>query len=108
VDILPTILDLLNISSVHSSMGSSLLDKSKEGFAVTSFYPSFLFFSNKNLYVDDFDQKQQFFEDFKNTKPQANIFETNKEKSLKLQRKLKSYIQAVTNAVNHDLIYKTN
>lgn len=108
VDILPTILDLLNISSVHSSMGSSLLDKSKEGFAVTSFYPSFLFFSNKNLYVDDFDQKQQYFEDFKNTKPQANIFETNKEKSLKLQRKLKSYIQAVTNAVNHDLIYKTN
>lgn len=106
VDILPTILDLLSINTIHSSMGTSLLDKSKNGFAVTTFYPSFLIFNNDDLYVDDFDKKKQYFKNFKFTKPQDNVYDTNLERVKILESNLKSYIQAVTNSVKHDLIYK--
>lgn len=108
VDILPTILDLLSIKTIHSSMGASLLDNEKNGFAVTSFYPSYLFFSNNDLYVDDFDKKKQYFKDFRNTKPDENSYNENLTRIKELERKLKSYIQSVTKSVNNDLIYKSS
>ncbi|MCX7876839.1 MAG: sulfatase-like hydrolase/transferase [Melioribacteraceae bacterium] len=106
VDILPTILDLLSINTIHSSMGNSLLDDTKTGFAVTTFYPSFLIFNNNDLYVDDFDKKKQYFENFRQTSSEFNVFDKNNIRIVELEKKLKSYVQAVTNSVNHDLIYK--
>lgn len=106
VDILPTILDLLSINTIHSSMGSSLLDNSKNGFAVTTFYPSFLIFTKTELYVDNFDKKKQYFENFRDTNPNNNIFSENLIRPKELEVMLKAYLQAVSNSVNHDLIYK--
>lgn len=106
VDILPTILDLLSIKTIHSSMGSSLLDESKNGFAVTTFYPSFLIFANNDLFVSDFDKKIQYFENFRDTKPNKNIYTKDLFRPKELERMLKTYLQAVSQSVNHDLIYK--
>ncbi len=106
VDILPTILDLLSINTIHSSMGSSLLDDSKNGFAVTAFYPTFLIFTNNDLFVDDFDKKIQYFKNFRKANPDKNTFTQNLSRSNELEVMLKSYLQAVSQSVNHDLIYR--
>lgn len=107
-DILPTLLDLLNIPTDHASMGKSLLDSSKEGFGITTFFPIFLYFSDSALYVDDLEKKRQYFSPFSNSAIENNTFETHIEESDILQRKLKAYIQSVSKAVNKDLIYKNS
>ncbi|MEW6655236.1 MAG: LTA synthase family protein, partial [Bacteroidota bacterium] len=69
VDILPTILDLLNIPTVHASMGRSLLDEKLKGFGAMTFFPNFLFFDDKSVYLDDFEKRKEFYANYKFTDP---------------------------------------
>jgi phosphoglycerol transferase MdoB-like AlkP superfamily enzyme len=106
VDILPTIIDLLHVPTIHASMGKSLLDTNKNGFGATTFYPNFLLFTDSSLYVDDFEKKREFFSNFKATTAANNSFKNNNRKFDELQRKLKAYVQSASYAVNQDFIYK--
>jgi len=106
VDILPTILDLLNIKTIHSSMGRSLLDEKLEGFGAMTFFPNFLYFSNTCLFVDDFENKKEFFLNFREVDSKQNTYLINKEKSEKLERNLRAYVQATSKALNNDKVYK--
>ena len=106
VDILPTILDLLNIPTIHASMGKSLLDKSKAGFGATTFYPTFLFFNDTSLYVDDFEKRREYFPSFKATLPKNEALQNHLIESDEMRRKLRAYVQSASRAVNQDFIYK--
>ncbi|RJQ59305.1 MAG: LTA synthase family protein [Stygiobacter sp.] len=106
VDILPTILDLLHVPTIHASMGKSLLDETKAGFGATTFYPNFLFFSDSSLYVDDFEKKREFFPSFRATSAKDNSLQNHLKESDEMQRKLKAYVQSASRAVNQDFIYK--
>ncbi|KAF0152442.1 MAG: putative sulfatase [Ignavibacteria bacterium] len=106
VDILPTILDLLHIPTVHSSMGRSLLDEKLSGFGAMTFYPNFLYFDDKSVYLDDFEKRKEFYKSYKSTDSKYNSYLRNKNESKEMERKLKAYVQATSKAVNHDLIYK--
>lgn len=106
VDILPTILDLLNIPTIHASMGKSLLDETLSGFGVTTFYPNFLFFTETSLYVDDFEKKREYFRSFKATSAKENLYKNHLIESDEIQKNLKAYLQSASHAVNQDFIYK--
>jgi len=106
VDILPTIIDLLHVPTIHASMGKSLLDDSLPGFGATTFYPTFLFFNDSSLYVDDFEKRREFYPSFRATSAKNNSFKSNMNESDEMQRKLKAYVQAASRAVNQDFIYK--
>jgi phosphoglycerol transferase MdoB-like AlkP superfamily enzyme len=54
VDIIPTILDILQIPAVHSSMGTSLLEK--EHFAVVSDGTIYGIFNNDFVLVSDLER----------------------------------------------------
>ncbi len=106
VDILPTIIDLLHVPTIHASMGKSLLDDSLSGFGATTFYPTFLFFNDSSLYVDDFEKRREFYPRFKEASAKNNLFKSHVNESDEMQRKLKAYVQAASRAVNQDYIYK--
>lgn len=105
VDILPTVLDLLNIETTHSSMGRSLLDGSLEGFAVNAAFPKFFYFEKNGIYIDDLENRREYFPLINNSMTKENHFEENKAHADSIQHKLKAYIQGASNAVNKDLIY---
>lgn len=106
VDILPTILDLLQIPTIHASMGRSLLDTKLKGFGAMTFYPNFLYFDDTSLYFDDFDKRKEFYKSFKATTPKDNSIKRNELITKEMERRLKAYVQTASKAVNHDLIYK--
>ncbi|MCX8011508.1 MAG: sulfatase-like hydrolase/transferase, partial [Ignavibacteria bacterium] len=106
VDILPSILDLLNIPTTHSSMGISLFDEEKDGFAVVYAVPYFFYFKDDLLYVDDFTKKQELFDYHSEKFPYNNSIDSNKTKAEEMSKELKAYVQASTSAINKDLIYK--
>ncbi len=106
VDILPTILDLLNFSTIHSSMGRSLLDPNLDGFGAMTFFPNFLFFNDTSLYVDDFEKRKEYYKNFKEADSKNNSYLKNKVESEKMERNLRAYVQLASKAVNNDLIFK--
>jgi phosphoglycerol transferase MdoB-like AlkP superfamily enzyme len=106
VDILPTVLDLLKITSTHASMGRSLLDSSTHPFAVEIVGPYYTFFDNQYLYLNNFDNSAELYDYHASNFPQNNSIKENKAKAEEFSLKLKAYIQSVTKAVNEDLIYK--
>lgn len=106
IDILPTILDLLNISTVHSSMGRSLFDSNTKGFGIMTFFPTFLMFSDTNIYVDDFDKKREFYIDFRSTKAENNELGKHIDRENEMNKLLRAFIQSATYAINKDFLYK--
>jgi phosphoglycerol transferase MdoB-like AlkP superfamily enzyme len=105
-DILPTILDLLHISTVHSSMGKSLLDDSKMDISVNTLYPIFICFTPKGIYTDDLEKRKEFFPDRWKTTQADNTVSTSEKTYNPIQKIMKAFIQTCSHAVNNDLIYK--
>lgn len=106
VDIIPTILDLLHISTVHSSMGKSLLDDSLQGIAFNTLYPIFICFTDQGIYTDDLEKRKEFFPDIWKTTQADNRVFTSEDIYSPIQKLLKAYVQTSSNAVNNDRIYK--
>ena len=105
-DILPTILDLLHISTIHSSMGKSLLDDSLPAQAFNTLYPIFICFTPKGIYTDDLEKRKQFFPDIWKTSQDDNRVSISEDIYNPIQKDLKAFIQTSSHAVNNDLIYK--
>lgn len=105
-DILPTILDLLKISTVHASIGRSLLDNSTQPFCVQIVGPYYAYFDNQFLFLTNLEDDDELYDYTTVDFPQNDIINQNKAKAEELSLKLRAYIQTVTKAVNEDLIYR--
>ena len=108
IDILPTILDLLKITTAHASMGRSMLDSSTQPFAVQIVGPYYAYFDNQYLYLNNFENDEELYDYQASDFPQNNSINENKAKAEEFSLKLKAYIQSVTKAVNEDLIFKSD
>lgn len=105
-DILPTILDLLNINTTHASMGRSMLDSTTHAFGVEIIGPYYVYFDNQYIYLDNFENHTELYDYHAIDFPKNNSVNQNKAKAQELSLKLKAYVQSITRAVNNDLIYK--
>ena len=106
IDILPTILDLLNISTVHSSMGKSLLDNNLPDIAFNTLYPIFICFSPNGIFTDDLEKRKQFFPDFRKTTQEDDKATSSEEIYKPTQKMMRAFIQTCSRAINNDVVYK--
>ena len=104
VDILPTVLDLLSLSTIHASMGSSLLSGKKEHYAVVRHGAQFAIFDDRLVLVSDLEKINGLY-DHRNDAAFKNDLQTAKpEEAKKLFAYLRAYIQQASYAIARDRI----
>jgi phosphoglycerol transferase MdoB-like AlkP superfamily enzyme len=105
-DILPAILDLLNIPAVHSSMGFSALNSSRERYAFVKYASFYGIISNNYVLLNDLEHTPALYEIKTDPSLTKEISAQNPETVTKLNQILKAYLQETTHAIGENLIYK--
>jgi len=104
VDILPTILDILHISTVHSSMGRSLWDTTKTHYEVISNGIHYALFTDQYVLMNDLEKNLGLYDYRLDPQCKNDLQLTHPEIAEDLKRKFYAYIQEVTYAVSQDKI----
>ncbi len=100
IDIMPTVLDLVNIKTDYYSFGNSYFSKEPRE-AVTYLEGSYYYFRNNKLLVYSNDQIAALFDFTIRTKNPKDLLPAKKAEAEKMARRLKAIIQRY----NHDLIH---
>jgi len=104
VDLLPTALDLLNLSAIHAAAGRSLLDPSNAGFAAGYYASRFALFTDSLLALNDPGSSSSLF-DYRTdpglTKPLQGRAPAL---AAELDRRLKAYLQASIMSLRNDRV----
>ncbi|MBI4727059.1 sulfatase-like hydrolase/transferase [candidate division TA06 bacterium] len=104
VDILPTLLDLLNCSAIHASMGGSLLSGKEEHYAVVRHGAEFAVFDDRMALSSDLEKINGLY-DYRNDGAFKNDLQTAKPaEARKLLAYLQAYIQQASHAIAKDRI----
>lgn len=105
VDILPTILDLLNVRTRHASLGRSLLDRTRTRYAVVQRGGRFVVFTDEWAYMHDLRREWGLFDYHRDPRFRTNLARAEPETAARLRTELFAYLQAVTTTVLHDRIW---
>ncbi len=105
VDILPTILDILNISTTHSSMGISMLDTIKNRFVFNKWGNLFCTFSDSLVLLTDFENQNILYNYITDFQGKRNLIDIYKEEYNKLKLILTAYIQLSNYTIVNNKIY---
>ena len=100
IDIMPTVLDLVNIKTNYYSFGNSYFSKEPRE-AVTYLEGSYYYFQNNKLLVYSNDAIKSLFDFTIRTKNPKDLLPAKKAEAQKMARRLKAIIQRY----NHDLIH---
>jgi phosphoglycerol transferase MdoB-like AlkP superfamily enzyme len=106
VDILPTILDILQIPVVHSSMGRSLLDSSRTHYAVVKFGAGFVIFDDTLVLIHDLEKTVGLFRYRSDPFTKIDLQSTLPDDTQRLKDRLFAYLQETTSAIARDKINK--
>jgi phosphoglycerol transferase MdoB-like AlkP superfamily enzyme len=104
VDILPTLLDLLDCSTVHASMGSSLLPDKKGHYAVAAYGAQFAVFGDSLVLVSDLEKINGLFEYKKDVGLTNDLQKVRSGEAEKMFSYLHAYIQQASYAIARDRI----
>lgn len=105
VDILPTVLDLLNLSTVHSSFGISMLSNN-EGFAFFSTGNLFGWVRNNWLLVGDYDKSIGLYNIKDDKELFVNKLDNEKQVVEVLRREKLAYLQTAVSLLKNNKVYK--
>ncbi|MNK00451.1 Lipoteichoic acid synthase 2 [compost metagenome] len=100
IDIMPTVLDLVNIKTDYYSIGNSYFSKEPRE-AVTYLEGAYYYFKGDKLLVYSNDKIRSLFDFTVRTKNPKNLLPAKKDEAEKMARRLKAIIQRY----NHDLIH---
>ncbi|TSJ46711.1 LTA synthase family protein [Fluviicola chungangensis] len=100
IDIMPTVLDLVNIQTDYYSFGNSYFSKDPRE-AVTYLEGSYYYFQNNKLLVYSNDEIKSLFDFTIRTKNPKNLLPAKNAEAEKMAKRLKAIIQRY----NHDLIH---
>lgn len=100
IDIMPTVLDLVNIQTDYYSIGNSYFSKEPRE-AVTYLEGAYYYFKGDKLLVYSNDKIRSLFDFTVRTKNPKNLLPAQKDEAEKMARRLKAIIQRY----NHDLIH---
>ncbi|MBI4712578.1 MAG: sulfatase-like hydrolase/transferase [Planctomycetes bacterium] len=104
VDMMPTILDLLQISTVHSSMGSSLLDNINSHYAVVTDGVQYAIFSERFVLLNDLEKDIALYDYRVDPFLRNDIKSKQPSTAETLRRSLYAYIQEVSGAITNNRI----
>lgn len=108
VDILPTILDLLNCSTTHASMGSSLLSGKKGHYAVVRHGQEFAIFDDRLALISDLEKINGLYDYRKDGAFKNDLQTARPEEARKLFEHLRAYIQQASYAIARDRICRAD
>jgi phosphoglycerol transferase MdoB-like AlkP superfamily enzyme len=104
-DILPTILDLLEISTPHGLMGRSLFDLKKERYAVLERGGRYVIFDDTRAHMNDLQNDLGLFDYRKDLLFADNLAAAEPEHDAELKKHLLAWLQAVTTSIVDDKIW---
>jgi phosphoglycerol transferase MdoB-like AlkP superfamily enzyme len=104
VDILPTILDILHISTNHASMGRSLIDTSQTHYTVVSNGTHYALFTDKFVLMNDLEKNVGLYDYRTDTMFKNDLQQQYPQIAEELKRKFYAYIQEVTYAIANDKV----
>ena len=105
VDILPTILDILNLEMVHSSMGSSLLRERNDPFSVVRLGNQFAIFKNSYVFLTDLNDNDGMYDYLNDPSFKSDLKALLPVISEGMKDNLLTYLQSVTYSIAKDKIY---
>lgn len=104
-DILPTVINLLGLNTVHSSMGRSLLSNSGERYAFEKFGSDYCIVTDSLILFNDFSKPYRLYNYIKDPETKINIESSFPETAVILNHKLKAFLQTSSDALKSDRIY---
>lgn len=105
-DILPTILDLLHVPTVHASMGRSMLDRAERRGPVVYREQGFGIFGNDLVLVNDLETDMGLYRYRDDIYFQQDLQHEQSDAADDLRKRLYAYLQIVTNTVRNDRVYR--
>ena len=107
-DILPTILDLLEISTPHGLMGRSLFDLGAQRYAVLERSRRFVIFDDTRAYMHDIKRDLGLYDYHKDLLFEDDLESKEPEYAADLKQKLLGWLQTVTTSIVEDRIWPRN
>ena len=104
VDILPTILDMLQLPVTHSSMGTSLFASLPNHFAIITNNVHYFIFNNRFVLVNDLEKNIGLYEYSLDRLLENDLRTRYPEITSQLEQNLFAYIQSVSYAIRSDKI----
>jgi phosphoglycerol transferase MdoB-like AlkP superfamily enzyme len=104
VDILPTLLDLLQFPDIHASMGRSLLHPGEKRFAVVKYGTQYGLITDDYLFLSDLKDSDGLFAYRTDEMLSINLVNDWPDRTLQFKKQLLSYLQEATTAIKQDRI----
>jgi len=104
-DILPTIIDLLNLNIMHSSMGISLLSPKNERYCFEKLGSDYCIINDSLVLMNDFAKPYRLYNYLNDPGTKKNIVNELGDISADLNKKLQAFLQTSSYALKHDRIY---
>jgi phosphoglycerol transferase MdoB-like AlkP superfamily enzyme len=104
-DILPTILDVLNLPVRHASIGRSLFDERDPHYAVVQRGQRFVIFDHELAYMHDLRRELGLFDYRGDLRFRDDLAARRPERAADMRRRLFAYLQACTTAIVEDRIW---
>lgn len=104
VDIVPTIIDLLKLPTIHSSFGKSMLNRG-DGFALLSTGNMFGWIRGKWFLISDFEKDIGLYDIEQDKNLYLNELFKNQKISQQMREEALSYIQTATYLLKHNKIF---
>lgn len=106
IDILPTIIDVLQIPAVHSSMGTSVFSNNTQRYCFEKFGNDYCIINDEFVLLNDLENPPRLY--FYKTDPSLknNVSQTNKEITADHNNKLLAYTESVMNALKQNRIFR--
>ena len=107
-DILPTVLDLLEIETPHALMGRSLFDLEAERYAVLERSRRFVIFDDTRAHMNDLKNDLGLYDYRTDLLFQKDLSKVEPERDAELKEKMLGWLQTVTTAIVEDRIWPRN
>ncbi|MCP5065885.1 MAG: sulfatase-like hydrolase/transferase [bacterium] len=104
-DMLPTILDLLEVPEAHASLGRSLFAEGSERYAVVEHAGRYLLFTNERAYVHDMENEIGLYAYKSDRRFERDLRETEPKAAKALRRKLFAWVQTVGEVITEDRLW---
>lgn len=102
IDIVPSLIDMLNITTKHSSMGKSIFD-TEERFVVFKFHSEYTILTDQYRLGNTLEKAPTLY--FNNDSSNIDLSEDKPEIVSELNKKLLAYLQLVSYSVAHNKIF---